>query len=68
MKRDTRSDEIRGIGERSRALPFRACREELPACIGESFGAEVAAGWQGVRYKSSEEDHDSLLVEPRLRG
>lgn len=33
-----------------------------------SFGAEVAAGWQGVRYESGEADHDSLLVEPRLRG
>jgi hypothetical protein len=33
-----------------------------------SFGAELAAGWQGVRYVSGEEDHDSLVVEPRLRA
>lgn len=33
-----------------------------------SFGAELAAGWQGVRYESGEEDHDSLVVEPRLRA
>jgi hypothetical protein len=33
-----------------------------------AVGAELAAGWQGVRYNSGDEDHDTLVAEPRLRG
>jgi hypothetical protein len=33
-----------------------------------ALGAELAAGWQGVRYWSGEEDHDSWVAEPRLRA
>ena len=33
-----------------------------------SLGAELAAGWQGVRYQSGDDEHDSLVVEPRVRG
>lgn len=33
-----------------------------------SVGAELAAGWQGVRYTSGDEEHNTLVAEPRLRG
>lgn len=33
-----------------------------------SLGAELAAGWQSVRYKSGDQEHESLVMEPRLRG
>lgn len=40
---------------------------EQPLGFG-SVGAELAAGWQGVRYHFGDEDHDTLVAEPRLRG
>lgn len=33
-----------------------------------SLGAEVAAGWQSIRYKSGDAEHETMVVEPRLRG
>jgi len=33
-----------------------------------AVGAELAAGWQGLRYQFGDEDHDTLVAEPRLRG
>ena len=33
-----------------------------------AVGAELAAGWQGLRYNSGDEEHDTLVAEPRLRG
>ncbi|HUQ08133.1 MAG TPA: hypothetical protein VM261_36810 [Kofleriaceae bacterium] len=33
-----------------------------------SLGAEIAAGWQSIRYKSGDAEHETIVVEPRLRG
>ena len=39
--------------------------QELP--LG-GLGAELAAGWQGIRYERGGDQHDSLVLEPRLRA
>ncbi len=33
-----------------------------------SIGAELATGWQSLRYHSGDLEHESLVAEPRLRG
>lgn len=33
-----------------------------------AIGAELASGWQSVRYHSGDAEHETLVAEPRLRG
>lgn len=33
-----------------------------------AVGAELAAGWQGLRYDRGDQEHDTLVAEPRVRG
>lgn len=33
-----------------------------------SVGAELAAGWQSVRYGHGDGEHETLVAEPRIRG
>ena len=33
-----------------------------------SLGAELAGGWRGLRYNLGDEDHDALVLEPRVRA
>jgi hypothetical protein len=31
-------------------------------------GAELAAGWRGLRFSYGDDDHNSMLIEPRVRA
>lgn len=33
-----------------------------------SIGVELAAGWRGLRFSFGDDNHDSFLFEPRVRG
>jgi hypothetical protein len=33
-----------------------------------SLGVELASGWRGLRFDLGDDDHDSFVVEPRVRG